>query len=134
VIYNRSGIVVKELVDEFNLSLNDLLIIYDDTNLEVGEIRIRKSGSDGGHNGLKSIIYHLENDRFIRLRVGIGEPGIREELAEYVLSQFPKEELKIIEEKLPLILGLIDNFIIGGVDDMLNYYSREANIKSSNIS
>ena len=131
---NRSGIIIKELVDELNVSLSDLLIVYDDTNINVGELRIRKSGSDGGHNGLKSIIYYLENNKFNRLRVGVGEPQNSEDLAEYVLSPFLRKDFKIIEKKIPLIISLIENFIIGGVSKMLNYYSRETNIKSSKIS
>ncbi len=131
---NNSGVAVKELVDKFEIDLNDILVVYDDTNLETAGLRIRKSGSDGGHNGIKSIIYHLENDKFTRLRVGIGAPNENEELADYVLSNFPKEDLIKVESKIPLIIDLIEQFINGGSAAMLNYYSTLTNINSSNIS
>ena len=131
---NNSGIVVKELADELNVIPEDILVVYDDTNINVGEVRIRKSGSDGGHNGIKSIIYHLEADNFIRLRVGIGATENNDELADYVLSPFPECDIEIIEDKLPFIIKLLENFITGGVDLMLNYYSKESNIDTSNIS
>lgn len=131
---NNSGVVVKEVMDELDISPSDILVIYDDTNIDLGELRIRKSGSDGGHNGLKSIIYHLENDRFIRLRVGVGSPENDEELSDYVLSPFPEEELMVIDKNKTLIVNLIEKFISGGIGAMLNFYSRETNIKSSNIS
>jgi PTH1 family peptidyl-tRNA hydrolase len=131
---NNSGIVVKELAEELNIIPEDILVVYDDTNINVGEVRIRKSGSDGGHNGIKSIIYHLEADNFIRLRVGIGAPENNDELADYVLSPFPECDIEIIEDKLPFIIKLLENFITGGVDLMLNYYSKESNIDTSNIS
>jgi PTH1 family peptidyl-tRNA hydrolase len=126
--------VVKELVEKLNINPSDILVVYDDTNLEPGALRIRKSGSDGGHNGIKSIIYHLENDKFARLRIGIGGPDKNQDLAEYVLSEFPQNEMEKVEQNFPLLINLIKQFIIGGIDSMLNYYSKESNTNSSNIS
>ena len=104
---NNTGIVVKEIIDEYNLSIDDILILSDDSNLEAGVIRIRKSGSDGGHNGIKSIIYHLENDEFARLRIGIGQPEFQIDLADYVLSEFSETDLKTIEKNMPVIIELV---------------------------
>lgn len=129
---NNSGLVLKELVEYYNIKLSDILVIYDDTNLDCGFLRIRKSGSDGGHNGIKSIIYHLENNNFARLRVGVGKPAPNEELADYVLSDFSKENNEQIENKMPLIINLIEQFIYGGLSEMLNYYSKTRNIDTSN--
>jgi len=131
---NNSGLVVKELVENFNLSLDNILVIYDDTNLDTGVLRIRKSGSDGGHNGIKSIIYHLENDNFSRIRVGVGTPHNDEHLANYVLSDFTKDDTQIIENKYPFIIELIEQFIFGGSTQMLDYYSKEIKSNSSNFS
>jgi len=131
---NNSGLAVKNIFENSNIDLSNLLVVYDDTNLETGEIRIRKSGGDGGHNGIKSIIYHLENNNFMRLRIGVGKPDENENLADYVLSDFNKNNIKILNEKSPLIISLIEEFIKGGATSMLNYFSKESNISSSNFS
>lgn len=130
---NNTGLVVKEIVEENNLKIDDILILSDDSNLETGIIRIRKSGGDGGHNGIKSIIYHLENDEFARLRIGIGQPDIQINLADYVLSEFSETDQKKIETNMTLIVDLVENFISGGIDEMLNYFSKNINRKSNNI-
>lgn len=131
---NNSGIVVKEIIEHFNIKVSDTLIVYDDTNLDTGVLRIRKSGSDGGHNGLKSIIYHLEDDSFPRLRIGIGNPTDEQQLAEYVLSNFTQGDLDILVPKFPFIVELIEKFIISGSDGMLNHFSKVTQINSPNIS
>ena len=129
---NNSGLAVKEFVDEFGIPIEDVLVVYDDTNLDAGVLRIRKSGADGGHNGIKSIIYHLEDDRFNRLRIGVGKPYTNQDLADFVLSNFSEDEFNKINDLTPLIISLIENFITGGIDSMLNFYSRESLRNSSN--
>lgn len=130
---NNSGLAVKELTEKLEIEPSEIMVIYDDINLDVGKIRIRKSGGDGGHNGIKSIIYHLENNKFTRLRIGIGSKGENEELANYVLSKFHNEEIKEIENNIPLIIDLMKQFIEGGSTQLLNYYSTVKKINSSNI-
>lgn len=129
---NNTGVVVKEIIDNYNLIIDDILIISDDSNLKTGVIKIRKSGGDGGHNGIKSIIYHLENDHFARLRIGIGHPEVQSDLADYVLSEFSENDLMILEERIPLVIKLLENFILGGVDEMLNYFSKSLNCNPTN--
>lgn len=130
---NNSGLAVKELIEKLEIEPSDILVIYDDINLDVGNIRIRKSGGDGGHNGIKSIIYHLENNKFTRLRIGIGSKGENQELADYVLSKFQQKEIKEIENNIPFIIDLMKQFIEGGSTQMLNYYSTVKKDNSSNI-
>jgi PTH1 family peptidyl-tRNA hydrolase len=130
---NNTGLVVKEIIEENNLIIDDILVVYDDSNLETGIIRIRKSGGDGGHNGIKSVIYHLENDRFARLRVGIGQPDNQINLADYVLSEFSESDRKVIETNMTLLIELLEYFILGGTDEMLNYFSKNINRNSTNI-
>jgi len=120
---NLSGIAVSEFLSKINIPLENMLVIVDDVNLELGKIRLRKSGSDGGHNGLKSIIYHLESNQFPRLRFGIGNK-FEGELAEYVLSKFSDEELSSINYSLEFSIELIENFIHGGYKLMLDYFSK----------
>ena len=92
---NLSGESVRELCDYFKIPPEDIVVIYDDKDLEAGQIRIREKGSAGGHNGMKSIIYQLQTDQFARIRVGIGQP--KDGMIEYVLGQFSKEEQPKIE-------------------------------------
>jgi len=94
---NLSGEAVIELVNFYKLKPEDLLVIYDDISLDIGTLRFRKDGSDGGHNGIKSIIKHLSSDKFNRLKVGIGPKNPYMDLAAFVLQKFSKDELKIIE-------------------------------------
>jgi PTH1 family peptidyl-tRNA hydrolase len=96
---NNSGIAVLELYEDFLLSLENILIVLDDINLPFGQLRLRSKGSDGGHNGLYSIIYHLDSENIPRLRIGIGNPG-NNETTDWVLSKFSKEE----EKAMPKIL------------------------------
>ena len=127
---NNSGLIFLELIEKYNLSAEDILVVVDDINLDLGKLRIRKSGGDGGHNGLKSIIYNIESNDFPRIRVGITNPTEDENLSDYVLSNFTNEETEIINNNSSLIIKLIENFIIGGTSQMLNLYSEVKNLSS----
>ncbi len=93
---NLSGESVKDIVAWYKLPLERVIVIYDDIDLEVGKIRVRPKGSSGSHNGMKSIIYQLQDDNFPRIRIGIGRPPEKWDLADYVLSKFSKESWEII--------------------------------------
>lgn len=96
---NNSGIAVLELYEDFSLSLENILIIIDDIDLPFGKLRLRSKGSDGGHKGLNSVIYHLDSENIPRLRIGIGNPT-DDETSNWVLSKFSKEEEKAMPEIL----------------------------------
>jgi PTH1 family peptidyl-tRNA hydrolase len=105
---NNSGIAVKEIADRFAVNPDHLLVISDDFHLPLGKLRLRQKGSDGGHNGLASVIYHLQTTMFPRLRCGIagqGLPAQKDELKEYVLNRFEKNE---IDEVNSLIRNAVD--------------------------
>jgi PTH1 family peptidyl-tRNA hydrolase len=121
---NNSGLVVLELIEKYKLSLNNILVIVDDVNLSLGDIRIRKSGGDGGHNGIKSIIYHTESIDFPRIRIGIANENQIENLADFVLSEFNEEEQNSLKDSFNLVVELVEHFIIDGISGMLNYYSK----------
>ena len=121
---NNSGIAAKQLIEEHNIDVEDLLIVCDDINLEMGKIRVRRYGGDGGHNGLASIIYHLNSNRFPRLRIGIGNNFEEGRLSDYVLSDFTDEELKILSRSFETSQILIEAFITGGIESMLNANSK----------
>lgn len=95
---NHSGIAVKEVVRKINMDHSGILVVCDDFNLDFGQIRIRGKGSDGGHNGLASIIEHLGTPEFARLRLGIGAPAKGQETPAYVLGKWTKEEQKHLDE------------------------------------
>ncbi|MFS6471004.1 aminoacyl-tRNA hydrolase [Streptococcus agalactiae] len=107
---NNSGIAVKALLTYYNISIKDMIIIYDDLDMEVGKIRFRQKGSAGGHNGIKSIIAHLGTQEFDRIKVGIGRPNGRMTVINHVLGKFDKND-EI------MILNTLDK-----VDNAVNYY------------
>jgi len=121
---NLSGVAANDIVNEFNIKPEDLLIVADDINLEEGRIRIKKGGSDGGHNGLKSIIYHLQTNNFPRLRIGIGNDFDRGEMADYVVDKFDETTLAQIKPSFDLCNDLILQFIIGGIKSMSDHFSK----------
>lgn len=108
---NLSGESVREIKKYYKLPDENIIVIYDDVSLDVGRIRIRPKGSDGGHNGMKSIIYQLNTDVFPRIRIGIGARPAQMDLANYVLGHFTSDEQKIlaetqkrVEHVLPLLM------------------------------
>ena len=91
---NNSGQAVKNIVEQNQLTPEEILVIYDDMNLDFGQLRLRSQGSDGGHNGLESIIREIGTDQFPRLRLGIGQPSPKVDAAQYVLTEFSSQEKK----------------------------------------
>lgn len=129
---NLSGTVALDFIDKHSLSPSELLVIVDDINLDLGKVRIRKSGGSGGHNGLESLIYHLETEEFPRIRFGIGNKFENGEQADYVLSKFTEEEYNIINPKIDFVVELIAQFIEGGTQKMLDYNSKKS--QTTNLS
>ena len=121
---NLSGEAVSDFLDDHPVDIENILVLVDDVNLSVGEIRLRKSGSDGGHNGIKSILYHLQNDSFPRLRFGIGNEFEKGEMANFVLARFTKDEFEVINKNVEFAVELIEKFISGGYKAMLDFYSK----------
>ena len=120
---NLSGKAVKTLLAHLELRPLDMLVICDDFALPFGKLRVRINGSDGGHNGLGSIIEQIGTDDFPRLRMGIGpiREGVPAE--EFVLEQFSKEEVDILDEFIRLGVACVETVIYGGVTDAMNKYN-----------
>lgn len=118
---NLSGESVRPLLDYYNIPISDLLVIVDDVYLEVGRLRIRSTGSDGGHNGLKNIIQHLGTKDFSRLRVGVG--GAEGNLIGHVLGKFPKDEKKKLDEIVKICSEAALFFTQEGVEAAMNKYN-----------
>lgn len=120
---NKSGKAVKRALNKTGLSSSECMICYDDIHLDVGTIRIRNSGSAGGHNGVEDIINELQTRDFPRLRIGIGNDFRRGQLANYVLSPFPKDQIEEIEAALEVASNAILTFLRGGINIAMNEFN-----------
>lgn len=120
---NNSGDIVKKIVKKYNS--RKIIVVYDDINLQIGRIRIRKNGSAGGHNGMKSIINSIESEDFMRVRVGIGEPKIKSEQISYVLGKFSSEEKTLISKSIDRCIKALEIIIEKGIDEAMNLHNSE---------
>jgi len=119
---NLSGESVRAVMDYFKIDIKDILIVYDDISLDLGKIRYRASGSDGGHNGIKSVIQHLGNQKFDRLKIGIGpQPNIPSQ--NYVLQNFPKEDMNTLKDVLKTSVEAIKYYLGNGIEKAQNKYN-----------
>jgi len=123
---NLSGESVRELIDYYKIEETELIVIYDDISLDVGQLRIRKKGSAGGHNGIKSIIQHLGTDVFPRIKMGVGEKPKGYDLADYVLGHFKKEERAVMDESALLAVKAVELMVIDEVGEAMNLYNKKA--------
>jgi PTH1 family peptidyl-tRNA hydrolase len=127
---NRTGQAALQVIEKHKIELVDLLVVCDDVNLKTGQLRIRKSGGDGGHNGLASIIYDFNSNQFPRLRIGIGNDYDEGHLSSYVLTDFNDDEEKLLANVIKISILLINEFIKSGYDAMLDVNSRLENDES----
>lgn len=120
---NLSGESISELVQWYKITTSQLVIIYDDIDLEIGKLRIRPQGSAGSHNGMRSIIDKLGKDDFPRVRIGIGAPPIGWGLADYVLSRFLENEKEIAFQSMMKAVDAVEAIIQKGVPDAMNRFN-----------
>lgn len=124
---NNSGECVRAFVDYYKVDPEeDLIVIYDDITLEPGSIRVRKKGSAGGHNGIKSIIAHLGTEKFKRIRVGVGEKPKNWDLADFVLAPFKPEEKDAAQEGIRKAAKAAAVILSEGADAAMNQYNKKA--------
>jgi len=129
---NLSGESIRGLVDYYKIDEEqELLIIYDDVSLPPGQLRIRKKGSAGGHNGIKSIISHLGSDCFPRIKVGVGEKPRGYDLADYVLSRFAGEDPEIMAECYKRATEAVEQIVSGDIDEAMKEFNRKVVPKES---
>ncbi len=122
---NLSGEAIRGLVDYYKIDPEtELLVIYDDISLEPGNIRIRKKGSAGGHNGIKSIIAQLGTQNFQRIRIGVGEKPKNWDLADYVLGTFGKEDRPLVEEAIGNAAEAAAMIVQRKIDEAMNRFNR----------
>jgi PTH1 family peptidyl-tRNA hydrolase len=119
---NESGQALGELARYFKIEVSDLLIVVDEVQLPLGRLRVRTSGSAGGHNGLKSVIAHL-GDEFARLRIGVGRGDSRRDLADHVLSRFDNDEAAEVERMTARAADAAEMFTTAGIAAVMNAYN-----------
>ena len=130
---NLSGEAVRAMVDYYKIDPEtELLVIFDDISLAPGNIRIRKKGSAGGHNGIKSIITHLGTQNFQRIKVGVGEKPKNWDLADYVLGAFSKDDRKLVDEALERTAKAAALIVQGEIDEAMNLYNKKLVIDAEN--
>ena len=123
---NLSGESIRSLVDYYKIDEeNELLVVYDDISLDVGQLRIRAKGSAGGHNGIKNIIAHLDTQVFPRLTVGVGEKPKGYDLADYVLGHFSKAERERMEEGYDNAVRAAEMIVSGQLNEAMNEFNRK---------
>ena len=123
---NSSGESIRAAADYYKVDPEDILVVYDDISLAPGQIRIRKKGSAGGHNGIKNIIANLGTDHFMRVKVGVGEKPKNWDLADYVLSPFTKDERPLVNLAIEHAAKAIEQMLNGDVDAAMNEYNRKS--------
>ncbi len=118
---NLSGESVREAVNFYKLSSEDIIVIYDDISLDIGRLRLREKGSAGGHNGVKSIIANLGTDIFPRIKVGVGQPNV--ELVKYVLGKFSKEEIEVLNKSVDAAVKATEEIIKDDLKEAMNKFN-----------
>lgn len=121
---NNSGEAVRQAASFYKIPPERILVVFDDISLPCGRLRIRRKGSDGGHNGIKSIIYHLNSDAFPRVKLGVGEkPHPDYDLADWVLSQFKKDELALLHEAAEKACSAAELIVAGDIDKAMSNFN-----------
>lgn len=121
---NLSGDAVKEAADFYKIPPENIIVVFDDISLDVGKMRIRRSGSAGGHNGIKSIISRLSSDNFPRIKIGVGaKPHPDYDLADWVLSQFTKEEGKLLRTAVDGACDAVSLMVDGDIEGAMSRHN-----------
>jgi PTH1 family peptidyl-tRNA hydrolase len=121
---NLSGGAIARVLEWTGAAIDDVLVVCDDVNLPLGQLRMRASGSAGGHNGLASIISTLGSEAFARLRVGVGPPEANEDLADYVLDRFAADEAEAVDEMLERARAAVRELLRNGIGEAMTLYNR----------
>jgi PTH1 family peptidyl-tRNA hydrolase len=121
---NRSGLAVAQILAEADVTASEMLVICDDVNLPLGQLRLRPSGSDGGHNGLASIIESLGTESFARLRLGVGSPPQGEDRADYVLDTFREDERETVADMVERSISAVRSVLRDGIDSAMTVCNR----------
>lgn len=118
---NNSGTAVRDIANFYKIPPEKIIVIFDDISLPCGKLRIRRKGTDGGHNGIKSIIYHLNSDQFPRIKIGVGaKPNPEYDLADWVLSKFGKDDTEQLKAAITKATEVLPFILDGEIDKAMN--------------
>lgn len=120
---NLSGRAIKSFLDFYKIDMNNLIVIYDDMDILPGDIRIRKQGTAGGHNGLKSVIKEVGSNEFSRIRIGIGRPKYEGDYINYVIQKISKQELEELEVGIDKAVAALEEILKNNIDTAMNKYN-----------
>jgi len=124
---NLSGEAVAAACRFYKVDLVDLLVVCDDVNLPLGRLRARRSGSEGGHNGLRSIAEHLNTTEYSRFRFGVGRGDARRDLADHVLSRFDPDEQSVVDSAVGRAADAVETWVAEGLDRMMGLFNAPEN-------
>ncbi len=120
---NLSGEAVRNFKKFYKLEANNIIVIYDDLDIEPGSIKIRKQGGPGTHNGMKSVVSEINTEAFPRIRIGIGNPQYKNDLLNYILTKIPDEEYKVLQKAIYNAANSVEEIIKNGIDIAMNKYN-----------
>ena len=120
---NLSGESIKEVVNFYNIEPKEIIVIYDDIDIEKGKIKLRKKGGAGSHNGMKSVVEELNTTDFARIRVGIGQPEFNSDMINYVIGKVPEDEQKILKEGTHKAAEAVEEILKNGIDIAMNKFN-----------
>jgi PTH1 family peptidyl-tRNA hydrolase len=124
---NRSGVIVRNILAKYMVPPCNLIVIHDDLDMETGRVRIRKTGSSGGHRGIESVIQSIGTKEFVRVKIGIGrEEGMPAE--EYVLRKFRRHEIPVIKESVQRAADALEIIVAGGIDKAMNMFNQKERV------
>lgn len=120
---NNSGMAVLDLYNFYKLPVENIIVIVDDIDIDFATIRIRAKGSAGSHNGLKSVVYHLQSDNFPRVKIGVGKKKENQDLADFVLSRFDKDEREKIDLAVEKAALAVETILADGINKAMNEFN-----------
>ena len=120
---NLSGESVKEVAEFYNLKPEEIIVIYDDIDIEKGHIKIRKKGGAGSNNGMKSVVEELQSTDFARIRVGIGQPEFKSDMINYVIGKVSQEEQEILQQGVEKAAKAVEEILKNGIDIAMNKFN-----------
>ena len=120
---NLSGQAVRDFMNFYKIKENQLIVIYDDLDIEPGIVKIRKKGGPGTHNGMKSVVHEIQTENFYRIRVGIGNPKYKGDLLNYILTRIPDEEYKVLQEATQKAAEAVVEILKNGIDIAMNKFN-----------
>lgn len=122
---NNSGVAISEAAAFYKIAPENVIVLHDEISFDVGVMRIRRRGSAGGHNGLKSIIAHLGSDAFPRIKIGVGKkPSPEYDLVDFVLGKFSQDDLAKLSEQNSSVIAAVELMLAGKIDEAMNSYSK----------